>query len=105
MPRSAVARCVKQHFQPCFRGMHTKVSSSPFSIAKLLHDVPKGDSEEIVVNGFIRSIRNQKKMSFASVGDGSSLEPLQAILTPALSERLELSQALRIPYNSNHSTG
>ncbi len=59
------------------------------SIAQVL-DIGPADSDKVVINGFIRSIRNQKQRSFASIGDGSSLEPLQALLTPEQAQRLEL---------------
>ena len=36
----------------------------------------------ITVNGFVRSLRKQKRVAFAAIGDGSSLEPLQAVLSP-----------------------
>ncbi|RKF83599.1 Asparagine--tRNA ligase, mitochondrial [Golovinomyces cichoracearum] len=38
---------------------------------------------EVVLNGYIHSIRNQKTRSFAAIGDGSCLQSLQALLTPA----------------------
>lgn len=36
----------------------------------------------VVVNGFVRSIRKQKRVAFAAIGDGTTLEPLQAVLKP-----------------------
>lgn len=103
MVRSAVARGVKQVFVQS-RGVHTKPWSHESSIACLLDHGPK-DNEKVVVNGFIRSIRNQKQRSFASLGDGSSLEPLQALLTPQQSERSELPAPLHILFNSNQTAG
>lgn len=41
------------------------------------------EDQEIKVNGFIRSVRKQKRFAFAEISDGSSVEPLQAILKPA----------------------
>jgi hypothetical protein len=103
MARPAVARSVKQVFKHS-RGLQTKPLSHESCIAHLLDQGPK-DSEKVTVNGFIRSIRNQKQRSFASVGDGSSLEPLQALLTPQQSARSELHAPLHIPSNSNQTTG
>ncbi|RAL62024.1 hypothetical protein DID88_002512 [Monilinia fructigena] len=73
--------------------------SSQLSVAKLLGTSPKDiDEVKVNVNGFIRSIRNQKKISFASIGDGSSVQPLQALLTPQQAERLSSGTAVpRIP--------
>jgi aspartyl/asparaginyl-tRNA synthetase len=36
----------------------------------------------VTVNGFVRSVRRQKRTAFAAIGDGSSLKSLQAVLTP-----------------------
>lgn len=35
------------------------------------------------MNGFIRSVRKQKRFAFAEISDGSTIEPVQAILKPA----------------------
>ncbi|CAK7214224.1 asparaginyl-tRNA synthetase [Sporothrix eucalyptigena] len=37
----------------------------------------------VVVNGFIRSVRTMKKYTFVTLGDGSSLAPLQAVVPAA----------------------
>lgn len=66
------------------------IRSSQLSVAKLLGTSPEYiDEVKVNVNGFIRSIRNQKKISFASIGDGSSVQPLQALLTPQQAERFD----------------
>jgi asparaginyl-tRNA synthetase len=41
------------------------------------------EDKEIKINGFIRSVRKQKRVAFAEISDGSTVEPLQAILKPA----------------------
>lgn len=41
------------------------------------------EDKEIKINGFIRSVRKQKRFAFAEISDGSTVEPLQAILKPA----------------------
>lgn len=55
--------------------------------AQILHSSKQNASsledQEIKVNGFIRSVRKQKRFAFAEISDGSSVEPLQAILKPA----------------------
>ncbi|KAK6609132.1 asparaginyl-trna synthetase [Botrytis cinerea] len=38
----------------------------------------------------------KKKISFASIGDGSSVQPLQALLTPQQAERLSTGTAVRL---------
>ena len=57
-------------------------ASSPrgHSIATILaRDAPIEDAE---VHGWVRSVRKQKKIAFAALGDGSTLDSLQAVLKP-----------------------
>lgn len=50
------------------------------SIATILaRDAPMEDAE---VHGWVRSVRKQKKIAFAALGDGSTLDSLQAVLKP-----------------------
>jgi hypothetical protein len=49
-------------------------------IAKLVGGGQSGPTEEVTVNGFVRSVRSQKSHSFVSLGDGSSMVPLQAVV-------------------------
>ncbi|KAF2501794.1 mitochondrial carrier [Lophium mytilinum] len=50
----------------------------------------------ITVNGFIRTVRKQKRVAFAAIGDGSSLQPLQAVLSPEQAEGLSTGTAVSI---------
>lgn len=61
-------------------------ASTPPSIASLLDRGP-ADANNVYVNGFIRSARSQKRRSFVAIGDGSTLEPLQALLSPEQAQR------------------
>jgi asparaginyl-tRNA synthetase len=50
------------------------------SIATILaRDAPIENAE---VHGWVRSVRKQKKIAFAALGDGSTLDSLQAVLKP-----------------------
>lgn len=40
------------------------------------------ENNEVTVQGFIRSVRKQKRFAFAEISDGSTIQSLQAILTP-----------------------
>jgi len=53
-------------------------ASSP--VAALLQDREAGEVPDVRVDGFVRSVRSQKRHSFVSLGDGSSLDPLQAVI-------------------------
>lgn len=55
-------------------------NGAPKSIAKLLEWKPQSEARDVVVNGFIRSVRTMKARSFVALGDGSSLAPLQALV-------------------------
>lgn len=50
------------------------------------------EDQEIKVNGVIRSVRKQKRFAFAEISDGSTVEPLQAILKPAQAAEYVRSQ-------------
>lgn len=61
----------------------------PKSIGSLLQhsaDSEVGTSTEIEVDGFVRTIRKQKRVAFAAVSDGSSMQPVQAVLKPDQAE-------------------
>lgn len=46
------------------------------------------DGETLTVNGYIRTVRKQKRVAFAALGDGSTLQTVQAVLPPQLAEGL-----------------
>lgn len=50
------------------------------SIAATLRD--GADAEKVSVTGWVRSVRRQKRVAFAVVGDGSTVDSLQAVLKP-----------------------
>jgi hypothetical protein len=49
-------------------------------IAHLLRWKPTEKVDNVVVHGYVRSVRSMKSHSFVSLGDGSSLAPLQAVI-------------------------
>jgi asparaginyl-tRNA synthetase len=48
------------------------------------------------VNGFVRSVRKQKRHAFAAIGDGSTVEPLQVVMTPPQAEALSTGVSVSI---------
>lgn len=50
------------------------------SIADILRD--GANEESLSVNGWVRSVRKQKRIAFAAIGDGSTTGSLQAVLKP-----------------------
>ncbi|KAL2137105.1 hypothetical protein VTI74DRAFT_8737 [Chaetomium olivicolor] len=59
------------------------------SIAQLLQWRPTGNVDDVVVNGFVRSVRSMKAHRFIALGDGSSLAPLQALIDADQAENAE----------------
>lgn len=53
-------------------------------LSDVLKNTQSGDI--VTVHGFVQSIRKQKKVAFAALSDGSSIEPLQVVLTPDQAE-------------------
>jgi asparaginyl-tRNA synthetase len=63
-------------------------STLPPTIRQLLTS-PTSPSSSIQVNGWVKSIRRQKKVSFAAISDGSSALGLQAVFSdPSLAKGL-----------------
>lgn len=50
------------------------------NVAQLL--AQDAEAKDVDVYGWVRSLRKQKKIAFAALGDGSTLESVQAVLKP-----------------------
>jgi aspartyl/asparaginyl-tRNA synthetase len=57
-------------------------SYSTSTISSLLSPERESKNQTKSVKGFVRSIRKQKNVAFAVVGDGTSLDALQVVLSP-----------------------
>ncbi|KAI9666311.1 MAG: asparaginyl-tRNA synthetase [Bathelium mastoideum] len=53
-------------------------------------------SRDVTVTGFVRSVRKQKQRAFVALGDGSSYEPLQAVIQPEQAHGLSTGVAVTI---------
>jgi asparaginyl-tRNA synthetase len=63
-------------------------STLPPTIRQLLSS-PTSPSSSVQVNGWVKSVRRQKKLSFAVISDGSSAPGLQAVfIDPSLAKGL-----------------
>ncbi|TPX14667.1 uncharacterized protein E0L32_005062 [Thyridium curvatum] len=94
---SFAARALRQAaFKPqtCTR-RHASYDAKRRSIAKLLEWTPKEPST-IVVDGYVRSVRAMKSHHFVALGDGSSIQPLQAVLPAQKAEGLAVGAAVRL---------
>ncbi|OAK95217.1 asparaginyl-tRNA synthetase [Phaeosphaeriaceae sp. SRC1lsM3a] len=54
------------------------------------------DGQTLKVNGYVRSVRKQKRIAFAAIGDGSTLHTVQAVLSPELAEGLSTGVAVTV---------
>ncbi|KAL8289134.1 hypothetical protein RB597_000965 [Gaeumannomyces tritici] len=70
-------------------------SAPRHSIARLLEWAPESDVPDVVVNGYIRSVRSMKTASFVSLADGSSLNALQAVVPADQASGLSVGAAVR----------
>jgi hypothetical protein len=55
--------------------------STPVTVAQFLNWKPEAELNDVVVNGYVRSVRTMKAGCFVHIGDGSSRQPLQAVLS------------------------
>lgn len=53
-------------------------------LVDVLKNTNNGDT--VTVHGFVQSLRKQKKVAFVALTDGSSIEPLQVVLSPDQAE-------------------
>ncbi|KAF1843898.1 asparaginyl-tRNA synthetase [Cucurbitaria berberidis CBS 394.84] len=76
----------------------------PTNIAELLRPSPLAsssqrtppDGETLSINGYVRTVRKQKRIAFAAIGDGSTLQTVQAVLAPQLAEGLSTGVAVAV---------
>ena len=69
--------------------------NAPTSISGLLEWKPEAAVDSVAVNGFVRSVRSMKNHRFVSIGDGSTVAPLQAVIPTQHAEGYEYLWALR----------
>ncbi|ORX61550.1 asparaginyl-tRNA synthetase [Hesseltinella vesiculosa] len=64
------------------------------TIRGLLNDKPAADP--VTIRGWIRSVRQQKQLSFANINDGSNLKGIQAILTGSDASKLSTGACVEL---------
>lgn len=74
-----------------------ETSQAPHARARHSQILNQNISSSIKVDGLIRSVRKQKKIAFARLNDGSTLEPIQAVFPdPDLAKEYVLLCGLQI---------
>ncbi|KAI0202144.1 hypothetical protein F4808DRAFT_79993 [Astrocystis sublimbata] len=72
------------------------VSTLPANVSGLLDFKPHEAVENVKIDGYVRSVRAQKRHHFVALGDGSSLESLQAVVPADQAEGLAIGAAVRL---------
>jgi asparaginyl-tRNA synthetase len=82
--RTRICASVKRH---TVHGYSSSAVALP-TISSLLYPQNRqplsGESSgnPVTVQGFVRSVRKQKNVAFVALGDGTTLKPLQVVLSP-----------------------
>ncbi|KXH34905.1 asparaginyl-tRNA synthetase [Colletotrichum simmondsii] len=68
------------------------------TVAQFLQWKPETEVKDVVVNGYVRSVRNMKTDRFVNIGDGSSRSPIQALVSRSDEEsaNLRVGAAVRL---------
>ncbi|KAF2967455.1 hypothetical protein GQX73_g6075 [Xylaria multiplex] len=72
------------------------LSTLPSNVSGLLDFKPSEAVENVKIDGYVRSVRAQKRHHFVALGDGSSLESLQAVVPADQAEGLTIGAAVRL---------
>lgn len=102
-------RCIQLHI--CRRYSSKPLAGEYRTIAQVFESSQPFDSDRpslISVTGTVRTVRKQKKISFAAIGDGSTIQPLQVVLQPAQAEgygKSIFTARLSLSTSSNYRIG
>ncbi|KAI0148553.1 asparaginyl-tRNA synthetase [Xylariaceae sp. FL1272] len=72
------------------------IATSATTVSRLLDSKPDASVSHVRIDGYVRSVRAQKRHHFVSLGDGSSLESLQAVVPADQAEGLTIGAAVRL---------
>ncbi|OTA92195.1 hypothetical protein M434DRAFT_329556 [Hypoxylon sp. CO27-5] len=75
---------------------HAFISTVPTSVSGFLDFKPHQPVSDVKIDGFVRSVRAQKRYHFVSLGDGSSLDSLQAVVPADQADGLDIGAAVRL---------
>ncbi|KAI7287679.1 asparaginyl-tRNA synthetase [Hortaea werneckii] len=73
------------------------------NVSQLLQQ--NAEAKDVDVFGWVRSVRKQKKTGFAAVGDGSTVESVQAVLKPGDAAKLSTGAAVKLSGSWQASQG
>lgn len=78
--RGALSRTHPSRFMVPSAYSHAAISTLPSTISGFLEFSPTEAVENVKIDGYVRSVRAQKRHHFVALGDGSSLQSLQAVV-------------------------
>ncbi|CAO3645540.1 unnamed protein product [Mucor hiemalis] len=78
------------------RARHYATTTKPLLPNKTIKTLLKENATNVAVRGWVRSVRKQKQVCFATVNDGSNLKGIQAILTEEEAEKLSTGACVEL---------
>ncbi|KAI1162780.1 hypothetical protein F5B18DRAFT_622888 [Nemania serpens] len=94
--RGALSRTHPSRFMVPSAYSHAAISTLPSTISGFLEFSPTEAVENVKIDGYVRSVRAQKRHHFVALGDGSSLQSLQAVVPADQAEGLVIGAAVRL---------
>ncbi|KAI0194302.1 asparaginyl-tRNA synthetase [Xylaria flabelliformis] len=94
--RGALSRTYRSRFIISSASSRASISTLPSTVSGFLDFKPKEAVEKVKIDGYVRSIRAQKRHHFVAIGDGSSLTSLQAVVPVGQAEGLTIGAAVRL---------
>lgn len=80
LPRLNSTCTTRDYWKASSKGRQGGDLATLLQVSSRTHD--DGLDMDMTVTGYVRSIRKQKRVAFAAIGDGSNLHPVQAVLDP-----------------------
>lgn len=77
---AALSRRYPSRFIVPSASSRVSISTLPATVSGLLDFKPNEAVQNVKIDGYVRSVRAQKRHHFVALGDGSSLESLQAVV-------------------------
>ena len=78
--RGALSRRSPSYFTGPSKLSRASISTAPTNVSSFLGFKPDEPVDNVKIDGYVRSVRAQKRHHFVTIGDGSSLESLQAVV-------------------------
>ncbi|KAI1130629.1 asparaginyl-tRNA synthetase [Nemania abortiva] len=94
--RGALLRRRPIRFTVPLASSRASISTLPSTVSSLLELTPSEAIADVRIDGYVRSVRAQKRHHFVALGDGSSLQSLQAVVPADQAEGLTIGAAVRL---------